>query len=1182
MTKLESIASLTPMSSPINIIKDANNNAKGSNGDEIKDQNNQILSPQVFNNQVYSDINMISSGVSLYNQASQLSGDNQLLNTMNYRNIMTVNSNGTDPSLNALGSNTFDPFLQNSLQIYNGIGDFNMNMNIDSASTTNFLNQTNTQATTLGTTTNLNQIDSSKIDSNIMKDISMDADFSDITKYIDSTLLNEKIIDSTKTNTTNIVAPNATDASTVPSTNTNSATTAATVVTTTVPPTSVANPTTTTATTITTPNSMTVLKTVPSNTPVAHTTSAIPTTMSYISSNASFIGTQTSHPGSMISTVPTVPSVTAVPTVPSTTSISTTNELSNKSSKSFSSSSELKISTSNLINKNNPKPDEPISTPLSSKVHNLENALHNFNIISPFQKAGTINNTSTTSIPSSLSNSVSIVTESSVSKPKNSSVSTTVSNTAASKINSTPAVNATKTSKQNKAVEQGAILSSVSSSGSLNSIQRSSSQPLPVQRSVSQSPYIPTQIPMPSPVQVQMQSHPPTPQQSMGVSMTQPPTPSQAIQYSPMMASQNRTGQGQIPNPMIPQTHNQMTNGQQQFIIENGQQQLQQNFISQQNMSLPNASPAQSAGQIQVLQHPQGQGQNQIQIQQAPIVQAGQQYILSGKPQATFVFPNNPTVNQVNDIQPVQAVQAQNNTAQRIATTPIQQVSQVQRIPVQQVLPSPGTQGNAPQPVQAQVPTLQGQAMTVGQGQTVPTMPQGSITAMPTPPQPSSVYVANSAGNVTLQQSQAIKNNTSGNVSVQGQIPNQAMFSPLNQQQTKITKVISNQVQQPQSMQPISQPSQSQPQSQVQAQSKPVITNIPTAVQTMISPVQKNGSFTTTTINGIPGQRAVQNIVVQQAVPGQNGQPIIIQQPQQRQTISNPSIQTFRMPAQMQGQIQGQQVILNQPQTQIQAQSQPVIIQQPSQQIQMIPQQVQVIQQQQPSMPIQNIPISTLQQSQQPQIQQPQGPQVQHISYPANMAQPMQISQIHQVNPQQIHFQSNQPQLIQQPNGQIIQITRTPTYIQQTTPGMAQQVPQVRMVQLPGQPNNPQPYQVQPSQVLISNPGQQQGQIQTIQGINQMTMAQPQTISLVNGQPQQQPPTPTNDKIMKGMNPPQRSPYVQLSNMTKSLKGSKSSPYMNTKFTSSTNAVNTITFRKESPSIKTGITAASPLTNRPI
>jgi hypothetical protein len=341
----------------------------------------------------------------------------------------------------------------------------------------------------------------------------------------------------------------------------------------------------------------------------------------------------------------------------------------------------------------------------------------------------------------------------------------------------------------------------------------------------------------------------------------------------------------------------------------------------------------------------------------------------------------------------------------------------------------------------------------------------------------------------------------------------------------------------------------------------------------MISPVQKTGSFSAA-INGIPGQRPVQNIVVQQAIPGQNGQPIIIQQPQPGQAIPNQSIQTFRVPAQ----IQGQQVILNQPHAQIQGQPQPqsVIIQQqqPSQQIQMIPQQVQVIQQQQPTaIPIQNIPMSSIQQPQQAQIQQPQGPQIQRISYPANMAQPMQISQVPQPNPQQIQFQSNQPQLIQQPNGQIIQITRTPSFIQQTAPGMAQQV---RMVQIPGQPGNPQSYQVQPSQVIISNPGQ--GQVQTIQGMNQMTMVQPQAVTLVNGQ--QQPPTPTNDKIMKGMNPPQRSPYVQLSNMTKSLKGSKSSPYMNTKFTSANGTA--ITFRKESPSIKTGITAASPLTNRPI
>jgi hypothetical protein len=354
--------------------------------------------------------------------------------------------------------------------------------------------------------------------------------------------------------------------------------------------------------------------------------------------------------------------------------------------------------------------------------------------------------------------------------------------------------------------------------------------------------------------------------------------------------------------------------------------------------------------------------------------------------------------------------------------------------------------------------------------------------------------------------------------------------------------------------------------------------NVPGAtVQTMISPPQKNGTFTTTAIQGIPVQTVNGQRIVVQQTPGQPpSQPIIIQQ--QPQTI-----QAFRVP--------GQQVLLNQPQgAQVQGQQHSVIIQQhPGQQIQMIPQQIQVIQNPQTrAIPIQNIQMSTIQQQQpqqQSQLQQPQ--QIQHIAYPANVAQPMQMAQV-QSQPQQVQFQPGQAQVVQQigPNGQIIQITRNPTFIQQPVNGMPQQQqPQaVRMVQIPGQPGQPPSYQVQPSQVLISNPSQQQTQVQTIQGMNPMTVVQPQTITYVNGQPQ--PPTPTNDKIVKGMNPPpnpQRSPYVQISNISKSLKGTKSSPYMNTKFTSTTSAaMNSIAYRKESPSIKTGITAASPLVNRTI
>jgi len=360
-----------------------------------------------------------------------------------------------------------------------------------------------------------------------------------------------------------------------------------------------------------------------------------------------------------------------------------------------------------------------------------------------------------------------------------------------------------------------------------------------------------------------------------------------------------------------------------------------------------------------------------------------------------------------------------------------------------------------------------------------------------------------------------------------------------------------------------------------------MITNVPgTSVPTMISPVQKTGSFS---MNGMTGQRTVQNFVVQQATGQPQSQPIIIQGGQPGAPVQTP-MQTFRMPV-------PQQVILNS--TQIPGQAQSVIIpqqqqtQQSSHQIQMIPQ-VQVIQQQ-PStagaasaiQQIPNIPISTLQQ---PQIQQQQTQQLQRLSYPTNMAQSVQVAQVPQPAQQQIFQPGGQPQVIQSigPNNQLIHIARNPTYIQQTASGVPQQVPQpVRMVPIP-QPGN-SAYQVQSSQMIISNPGQPQAHVQSIPGMNPMTMIQHPGITVVNGQPQ--PPTPTNDKILKGMNPQQQrsSPYVQLSNISKSLKGNKSSPYMNTKFASANAAaMNTITFHKESPSMKTGITAASPLANRPI
>jgi len=1355
MTKTVTVESITPMSSPLNIIKDANGNSNGtntiSNTSDVKDKNNQILSPQAFNNSIYNDV----LSMNIFNSDSaSLSNDSQFLNL----NFFAMGANGSDPTLANLNTNS----MESILPLYGNLNEIS-SLNMEdtfSANTNNFITTTDTisaqptdnqnSANTINTSSanELNSLESGK------------TDHLDFSQFIENDFLYDQ--SSVNVSTTNAMST-STAVTAAAATATTATTSAAAVISTTTAQTtntnanltksnSLNNINTTNTNTTTTTTTVNPTSTNPTTTTTINTTTTTtthPTSINnFIPSNVSLIGNQTSR--SITSTSAAVAGVASVATVPST-SLSSTNELSNISNKSntTATTTDIKINNNTIIPGKSNKSETSKSTSLSSSIHNIEGGYHGISNISPFTKTGVVNpsGVSTSTIPSTISSSMPMVTDShtstitstqkskttigSVSSSVSSVVATTpkanvikstttttanaTTTTIASTTNTTNIMNTTNTNttpnttinntntntitNTNKPINnssiQGNVLSSVTSSGSIGSTvtlthtpRNAATSTVHIQRNMSQGPYVNSQVPMASPVQVQMLSHPPTPVQSMGVSMAQPPTPSQTMRYSPMMASQTRTaipvvqGQGQAlrgPGPLPNGTVIQQPHGQQRFVVANGQphpqtqplgqpiaqqvQQIQQvqvpqipqvpqvqqvqqipqtipqqhqtNFIpQQQNVGIPTASPAPSTGQIQVqrVQTPaqtpgqlpgqlpsQVSGQVQVQGQipgQQIVQQQGTPYILNGKPQPQPQQPQSQTQTQTQtqpQTQPqpqTQQSQSQSHQPQtqqpqqpqqtafvvannsnangnpgtivnavphQTPTQPAQRVvnGTVQQIPIQQVLPSPGTQPNPQQNIQAQVGTPQGQAIALGQGQgqgqaqgqgrgQAITTIQGSITAMPTPPQQSSVYASNVNGTPNLQSTQSIKQATP-NLPVQGQIPNQAMFSPMSQQQNKITKVISNPVAQPQ-QQSIQQINVAAQQAQ---QQKPMMANVPgAAVHTMISPVQKNGTFATTAIQGIPVQTANgQRIVVQQA-PGQPpSQPIIIQQQPQA------AIQAFRMP--------GQQVILNQPQAHpVQGQPQPVIIQQqPTQQVQMIPQQVQVIQHPPAgAIPIQNIPMSTIQQ--QPQLQQPQ--QIQRIAYPANVAQPMQMAQVQQ--PQQIQFQQGQPQVVQQigPNGQIIQITRNPTFIQQPGPGMPQQPQAVRMVQIPGQPGQPPAYQVQPSQVLISNPGQQQAQVQAIPGMNPMAVVQPQTIALVNGQPQ--PGTPSNDKIMKGMNPAQqRSPFVQLSNISKSLKGAKGSPYMNAKYTSATSAaMNAITFRKESPSIKTGVTAASPLVNRPI
>jgi len=1330
MTKTVTVESITPMSSPLNIIKDTNGNSNGTNSSDIKDKNNQILSSQAYNNSVYNDV------MNIFSSDSSLTNDNQMFNL----GYLSAGANGSDPTFANLNTNPMDSFLP----LYSNLNDISLNMeDTFSANTNNFISTTDT----ISAQPTDNQNSSNAINTSSANELnpleSGKTDHLDLSQFID----NDFLFDQSSTNISITNAMSTSTSVTAAATATTATTSAAAVISTTTAQTTTtntnltksnslnninttnANTSSTTTSTVVNPTTTNPTTTAAINTTT--TTTAHPTSINnFIPSNVSLIGNQTSL--SITSSSATVPGVASVATVPST-SISSTNELSNISNKSntTATNADMKINNNTIIPSKSNKSETSKSTSLSSSVHNIEGGYHGISNISPFTKTGVVNPTgvSTSTLPSSISSSMPMVTDSHASTQKSktnigsvsssvssvvattpksnvikSSTATTTANatsTIASTTNTTNIMNTTTTTTNttlnnntntntitntNKSINnsssiQGNVLSSVTSSGTIGSTvtltktpRNAATSAVHIQRNMSQGPYVTSQVPMASPVQVQMLSHPPTPVQSMGVSMAQPPTPSQTMRYSPMMASQTRTaipivqGQGQAlrgPGPLPNGTVIQQPHGQQRFVVANGQphpqtqpigqpisqqvQQIQQiqhiqqvpqvqqvqqnpqtipqhqtNFIpQQQNVGIPTASPAPSTGQIQVqrVQTPaqtpgqlpgqlpsQVSGQVQVQGQipgQQIVQQPGTPYILNGKaqpqpqpsqpqtqPQTQSQAPSQSqsqpqTQPQTQPQQPQQTafVVANNSNANsnpgtivnaavphQTPTQPAQRVvnGTVQQIPIQQVLPSPGTQPNPQQNIQAQVGTPQGQAIALGQGQgqaqgqtqgqsrgQAITTIQGSITAMPTPPQQSSVYASNVNGTPNLQSNQSIKQATP-NLPVQGQIPNQAMFSPMSQQQNKINKVISNPVAQPQ--QQINVAAQ-QAQHAQQQKSMMANVNVPgAAVHTMISPIQKNGTFATTAIQGIPVQTANgQRIVVQQA-PGQPpSQPIIIQQQPQA------AIQAFRMP--------GQQVILNQPQAHpVQGQPQPVIIQQqPTQQVQMIPQQVQVIQHPPAgAIPIQNIPMSTLQ-------QQPQ--QIQRIAYPANVAQPMQMAQVQQ--PQQIQFQQGQPQMVQQigPNGQIFQITRNPTFIQQPGPGMPQQPQAVRMVQIPGQPGQPTAYQVQPSQVIFSNPGQQQAQVQAISGMNPMTVVQPQAIALVNGQPQ--PGTPSNDKIMKGMNPTQqRSPFVQLSNISKSLKDAKGSPYMNAKFTSATSAaMNTITLRKESPSIKTGITAASPLVN---
>ncbi|KAL6621917.1 hypothetical protein U3516DRAFT_625984 [Neocallimastix sp. 'constans'] len=1176
MTKTVTVESITPMSSPLNIIKDTNGNSNGTNSSDIKDKNNQILSSQAYNNSVYNDV------MNIFSSDSSLTNDNQMFNL----GYLSAGANGSDPTFANLNTNPMDSFLP----LYSNLNDISLNMeDTFSANTNNFISTTDT----ISAQPTDNQNSSNAINTSSANELnpleSGKTDHLDLSQFID----NDFLFDQSSTNISITNAMSTSTSVTAAATATTATTSAAAVISTTTAQTTTtntnltksnslnninttnANTSSTTTSTVVNPTTTNPTTTAAINTTT--TTTAHPTSINnFIPSNVSLIGNQTSL--SITSSSATVPGVASVATVPST-SISSTNELSNISNKSntTATNADMKINNNTIIPSKSNKSETSKSTSLSSSVHNIEGGYHGISNISPFTKTGVVNPTgvSTSTLPSSISSSMPMVTDSHASTQKSKTNIGSVSSSVSSVVATTPKSNVIKSRN---------VLSSVTSSGTIGSTvtltktpRNAATSAVHIQRNMSQGPYVTSQVPMASPVQVQMLSHPPTPVQSMGVSMAQPPTPSQTMRYSPMMASQTRTaipivqGQGQAlrgPGPLPNGTVIQQPHGQQRFVQQNPQTipQHQTNFIpQQQNVGIPTASPAPSTGQIQVQRtQPQTQSQAPSQSQSQPQTQPQTQ---PQQPQQTaFVVANNSNANS----NPGTIVNAA--VPHQTPTQPAQRVvnGTVQQIPIQQVLPSPGTQPNPQQNIQAQVGTPQGQAIALGQGQgqaqgqtqgqsrgQAITTIQGSITAMPTPPQQSSVYASNVNGTPNLQSNQSIKQATP-NLPVQGQIPNQAMFSPMSQQQNKINKVISNPVAQPQ--QQINVAAQ-QAQHAQQQKSMMANVNVPgAAVHTMISPIQKNGTFATTAIQGIPVQTANgQRIVVQQA-PGQPpSQPIIIQQQPQA------AIQAFRMP--------GQQVILNQPQAHpVQGQPQPVIIQQqPTQQVQMIPQQVQVIQHPPAgAIPIQNIPMSTLQ-------QQPQ--QIQRIAYPANVAQPMQMAQVQQ--PQQIQFQQGQPQMVQQigPNGQIFQITRNPTFIQQPGPGMPQQPQAVRMVQIPGQPGQPTAYQVQPSQVIFSNPGQQQAQVQAISGMNPMTVVQPQAIALVNGQPQ--PGTPSNDKIMKGMNPTQqRSPFVQLSNISKSLKDAKGSPYMNAKFTSATSAaMNTITLRKESPSIKTGITAASPLVN---
>lgn len=330
MTKTVTVESITPMSSPLNIIKDTNGNSNGTNSSDIKDKNNQILSSQAYNNSVYNDV------MNIFSSDSSLTNDNQMFNL----GYLSAGANGSDPTFANLNTNPMDSFLP----LYSNLNDISLNMeDTFSANTNNFISTTDT----ISAQPTDNQNSSNAINTSSANELnpleSGKTDHLDLSQFID----NDFLFDQSSTNISITNAMSTSTSVTAAATATTATTSAAAVISTTTAQTTTtntnltksnslnninttnANTSSTTTSTVVNPTTTNPTTTAAINTTT--TTTAHPTSINnFIPSNVSLIGNQTSL--SITSSSATVPGVASVATVPST-SISSTNELSNISNK---------------------------------------------------------------------------------------------------------------------------------------------------------------------------------------------------------------------------------------------------------------------------------------------------------------------------------------------------------------------------------------------------------------------------------------------------------------------------------------------------------------------------------------------------------------------------------------------------------------------------------------------------------------------------------------------------------------------------------------------------------------------------------------------------------------------------------------------------------------------------------